>query len=35
MTPKYPQYYYAIIRGAKAKALFWKYLYWHIEKLWD
>ena len=32
---KFPQYYYATIREAKAKALFWKYLYWHIEELWD
>jgi hypothetical protein len=32
---KCPQYYYATIREAKAKALFWKYLHWHIQELWD
>lgn len=32
---KCPQYYYATIREAKAKALFWKYLNWHVEELWD
>ena len=32
---KYPQYYYATIREAKAKILFWKYLYHKIECLWD
>lgn len=32
---KYPKYYYATIREAKAKALFWRYLEHHIEKLWD
>ena len=32
---KYPQYYYATIREAKAKILFWKYLYHKIEYLWD
>jgi hypothetical protein len=32
---KCPQYYYATIREAKAKALFWKYLKRHIEELWD
>jgi len=32
---KFPQYYYATIREAKAKALFWKYLQNRIEWLWD
>ena len=32
---KCPQYYYAIIREAKAKALFWKYLHHKVECLWD
>ena len=32
---KFPQYYYATIREAKAKALFWKYLHNRIEWLWD
>ena len=32
---KFPQYYYAIIREAKAKALFWKFLHHYIELLWD
>ena len=32
---KYPQYYHAIIREAKAKALFWKYLHHRVEWLWD
>ena len=32
---KCPQYYYSTIREKKAKILFWKYLYWHIEELWD
>ena len=32
---KCPQYYYATIREAKAKALFWKYLHNKIELLWD
>ena len=32
---KLPQYYYATIREAKAKALFWKYLHSRIEWLWD
>ena len=32
---KFPQYYYATIREAKAKALFWKFLHHYIEYLWD
>ena len=32
---KFPQYYYATIREAKAKALFWKFLHHYIELLWD
>jgi len=32
---KFPQYYYAIIREAKAKALFWKFLHHYIELFWD
>ena len=34
-TSKCPQYYYATIREAKAKSLFWKYLQRRIEWLWD
>lgn len=29
------KYYRPTIREAKAKRLFWKYLEWHIEELWD
>ena len=29
------QYYLPSIRERKAKKLFWKYLGWHIEELWD
>lgn len=32
---KFPQYYYATIREAKAKALFWKFLHHYIEYWWD
>ncbi len=32
---KCPKYYYATIREAKAKSLFWKYLQHKIEWLWD
>ena len=32
---KFPQYYYATIREAKAKALFWKFLHHYIEVLCD
>ena len=32
---KFPQYYYATIREAKAKALFWKFLYHYVELLWE
>jgi len=32
---KLNKYYLSTIREAKAKALFWKYLEHHIEKLWD
>lgn len=28
-------YYLPIVREEKAKRLFWKYLEWHIEELWD
>lgn len=32
---KLRDYYLPTVREAKAKALFWKFLYHHIEKLWD
>ena len=32
---KLNEYYLPTIREQKAKALFWKYLEWHIEELWD
>lgn len=35
LISKFPQYYYATIREAKAKALFWKFLHHYIEMLWD
>jgi hypothetical protein len=28
-------YYLPTVREEKAKRLFWKYLEWHIEELWD
>ena len=33
--PSLKDYYLPTIREEKAKRLFWKYLEWHIEELWD
>lgn len=35
MKEKLQKYYLPSVREAKAKALFWRYLEHHIEKLWD
>ena len=32
---KLKKYYLPTVREQKAKRLFWKYLEWHIEELWD
>jgi hypothetical protein len=33
--PNLEDYYLPTVREEKAKLLFWKYLEWHIEELWD
>lgn len=33
--PSLEDYYLPTVREEKAKRLFWKYLEWHIEELWD
>ena len=35
MKEKLQRYYLPSVREAKAKALFWRYLEYHIEELWD